>query len=242
MPDNSHLKKTLQNQDFGFLALIDPDLKNDNILEQIIECVNRNNFSAVLVGGSLISDEKYSQRLEQIKNQSNKPIILFPGSSNQIGRHADAILFTSLLSGRNPKYLIDEQVKGAKLIKEYDLSVIPTGYILLDSGSKTAVETISGTIPLDSSDYENVLYHSLAAQYFGMDFVYLENGSGADNAIDCKLIEYVSQNIDIPIIAGGGIKTKEEIQAIKNSGAKFVVLGTLLEQNPDFKFISTLLS
>ena len=242
MPGNFHLKKILQNQDFGFLALIDPDLKNDNILEQIIECVNRNNFSAVLVGGSLISDEKYSQRLEQIKNQSNKPIILFPGSSNQIGRHADAILFTSLLSGRNPKYLIDEQVKGAKLIKEYDLSVIPTGYILLDSGSKTAVETISKTTPLDSSDYKNVLYHSLAAQYFGMDFVYLENGSGADNAIDCKLIEYVSQNIDIPIIAGGGIKTKEEIQAIKNSGAKFVVLGTLLEKNPDSKFISTLLS
>ena len=242
MPDNSHLKKTLQNQDFGFLALIDPDLKNDNILDQIIECVNRNNFSAVLVGGSLISDEKYSQRLEQIKNKSNKPIILFPGSSNQIGRHADAILFTSLLSGRNPKYLIDEQVKGAKLIKEYDLSVIPTGYILLDSGSKTAVETISDTIPLDSSDYENVLYHSLAAQYFGMDFVYLENGSGADNSIDCKLIEYVSKNIDIPIIVGGGIKTKEEMQAIKNSGAKFVVLGTLLEQNPDSKFISTLLS
>ena len=242
MLDNSNLKKTLQNQGFGFFALIDPDLKNDTILDQIIECVNNNNFSAALVGGSSISDEKYSQRLKQIKNKLNKPVILFPGSSNQIDKYADAILFTSLLSGRNPKYLIEEQVKGVELIKEYGLSVIPTGYILLDSGSKTAVETISKTTPLDSSDYKNVLYHSLAAQYFGMDFVYLENGSGAGNTIDCKLIKYVSKNIDIPIIVGGGIKSKEDILSIKNSGANFVVLGTLLEQKPNSEFISTLLS
>ena len=242
MLDNSSLKKTLKKQDFGFFALIDPDLKNDNILDQIIDSINNNNFSAILVGGSSISDSKYHDRLKKIKNSSNKPIILFPGSSDQIGKHADAILFTSLISGRNPKYLIDEQVKGVKLIKEYGLNVIPTGYILLDSGSKTSVETISATTPLNSSDYENVLYHSLAAQYFGMDFVYLENGSGAAKPIDYNLIEYISKNIDIPIIVGGGIQTKEDIKRIKNSGATFVVIGTLLEKNPDSKFISTLLS
>ena len=242
MLSNSLLKKILKKQDFGFFALIDPDLKNDHILEEMIDSINNNNFSAILIGGSLISDKKCDDRIKKIKKYSNKPIILFPGSSEQISRHADAILFTSLLSGRNPKYLIDEQVKGVKLIKEYNLSVIPTGYILLDSGNKTSVEKVSKTTPLDSSDYKNVLYHSLAAQYFGMNFVYLENGSGAKNPIDCNLIEYVSKNIDIPIIVGGGIQNKEDVGRIKKSGARFVVIGTLLEQNPDSKFISTLLS
>ena len=182
------------------------------------------------------------QNRQQIKNQSNKPIILFPGSSNQIGRHADAILFTSLLSGRNPKYLIDEQVKGVKLIKKYNLGVLPTGYLLLDSGDKTSIEKVSETTPLDSSNYDNVLYHALAAQYFGMDFVYLENGSGATKIIDCKLINYISKNIDIPIIVGGGVQDKKDIESIKDAGARFVVIGTLLEKNPNTEFISTLLS
>lgn len=229
-------------QNFGFFALIDPDLKNDIILEKIIKCINDNSFSGVLVGGSSIRDQKYNDRVKEIKQKSNKPIILFPGSSNQISKYADAILFTSLLSGRNPKYLIDEQVKGAKLIKEYNLPVIPTGYLLLDSGTKTSVQKVSDTKPLDVTNYENILYHALAAQYFGMDCVYLENGSGAKTPIDYKLLEYLSKNIEIPIIVGGGIKTKYHVKQIKNSGANFIVIGTLLEENPDSEFISTLLS
>ena len=125
---------------FGFFALIDPDLKNDNILDQIISSVNNNNFSAVLVGGSSIDDGKYEERLKKIKNKIKIPVILFPGSSKQISKHADAILFTSLLSGRNPRYLIDAQVRGTKLIKKYNLSVIPTGYLLLGTENKTSVE------------------------------------------------------------------------------------------------------
>ena len=229
-------------QSFGFLALIDPDLKNDAILDQMIECINNNNFSAILVGGSSMADQKYNDRIKKIKEHSNKPIILFPGSSEQISKHADAILFTSLLSGRNPKYLIDEQVKGVKLIKKYGLDVLPTGYLLLDSGDKTSVEKVSETTPLDSSNYENVLYHALAAQYFGMDFVYLENGSGAMKSINYNLIDYISKNIDIPIIVGGGVKNKKDIESIKDAGARFVVIGTLLEKNPNTEFISTLLS
>ena len=114
----------LHKDNFGFLALIDPDVKNDGILNQLIESINDSKFSAILVGGSSIQDDKYEQRLKKIKEKSNKPIILFPGSSEQISKYADAILFTSLLSGRNPKYLIDEQVKGVKLIKEYKLECI----------------------------------------------------------------------------------------------------------------------
>ena len=144
---SSVLNDLCQNNNFGFLALIDPDLKNDKILDQIIITVNNNNFSAVLVGGSSISDKKYEERLKKIKSSINKPIILFPGSSEQISKFADAILFTSLLSGRNPKYLIDEQVKGVKLIKKYNLPVIPTGYFLLGTNSKTSVEKSVNVAP-----------------------------------------------------------------------------------------------
>ena len=208
----------------------------------MIDCINNNNFSAILVGGSSIVDQKYNDRLKKIKEHSNNPIILFPGSSEQISKHADAILFTSLLSGRNPKYLIDEQVKGVKLIRKYDLSVIPTGYLLLSSKSQTEVEKVSDTIPLNSSDYNNILHHALAAQYFGMHFIFLENGSGAASSVAPDLVQYLSKNIDIPIIVGGGIKTRQEILDIKKAGARFVVIGTHLEKNPNSNDISNLIN
>lgn len=227
---------------FGVLALIDPDLKNDKILDNLISSINDNDFSGVLVGGSSISDHKYEERLKKIKTNINKPIILFPGSSNQISKFSDAILFTSLLSGRNPKYLIDEQVNGVKFIKKYNLPVISTGYLLIGGNSQTSVEIQSQTEPLNPEDYENILNHVLVAEYFGMSFIYLENGSGAENCIDYKLIEYLNSRIKIPMIVGGGVTTKNNILDLKKAGAQFVVLGTVLEQNPNSEFISNLLS
>jgi putative glycerol-1-phosphate prenyltransferase len=238
---SNSLLKILDKDNFGFLALIDPDTKNDVILNQLIESINNSKFSAILVGGSSIEDDKYEQRLQQIKKSSNKPIILFPGSSKQISKNADAILFTSLLSGRNPKYLIEEQVKGVKLIKEYNLEVIPTGYLLLGTSEKTSVEKVSQTRPLDPLDYENVLHHCLAAQYFGMQFIYLENGSGSEVSVDSKLIKYLKSNLDIPIIVGGGIKKTSQIQELKSAGADLIVIGTALEEKPVFGCISKLL-
>ena len=227
---------------FGVLALIDPDLKNDKILDNLISSINDNDFSGVLVGGSSISDHKYEERLKKIKTNINKPVILFPGSSNQISKFSDAILFTSLLSGRNPKYLIDEQVNGVKFIKKYNLPVISTGYLLIGGNSQTSVEIQSQTEPLNPEDYENILNHVLVAEYFGMSFIYLDNGSGAENCIDCKLIEYLNSKIKIPMIVGGGVTTKNSILDLKKAGARFVVLGTVLEQNPNSEFVSNLLS
>ena len=238
---SNSLLKILNKDNFGFLALIDPDAKNDVILNQLIESINNSKFSAILVGGSSIEDDKYEQRLQQIKKNSNKPIILFPGSSKQISKHADAILFTSLLSGRNPKYLIDEQVKGVKLIKEYNLEVIPTGYLLLGSSKRTSVEKVSETKPLDPLDYDDVLHHCLAAQYFDMQFIYLENGSDSENSIDFKLIKYLKSNLDIPIIVGGGIKKTSQIKEIKSAGADLIVIGTALEKKPTSDCVSKLL-
>ena len=238
---SNSLLKILDKNNFGFLALIDPDTKNDTILNQLIESINNSKFSAILVGGSSIKDDKYEQRLKRIKKISNKPIILFPGSSKQISKYANAILFTSLLSGRNPKYLIDEQVKGVKLIKKYNLEVIPTGYLLLGTSKKTSVEKVSQTKPLNPSDYDNVLHHCLAAQYFGMKFIYLENGSGSEVSVDSKLIKYLKSNLDIPIIVGGGIKKVSQIQEIKSAGADFIVIGTALEEKSASNCISKLL-
>ena len=238
---NNSLFNNDDNDDFGILALIDPDLKNDHILEELINSINNNKFAAVLVGGSSISDNKFEQRLKTIKNKINKPIILFPGSSNQISKNADAILFTSLLSGRNPKYLIDEQLKGVKLIREYGLLVISTGYLLIGNISQTTVETTSQTKPLNPDNFQNVLHHALVAEYFGMKYIYLENGSGAEMSINCKLVAYLFKNIKIPIIVGGGIKNKKDIESLKKAGARYVVLGTILEQNPKSEFISSIL-
>ena len=137
--------------------------------------------------------------------------------------------------------VVEEQVKSSQLIHQYKLETIATGYLLLKTDKKSAVEIISDTVPLDMNNEDLVLSHALAAQYFGMRYVYLENGSGADSSVDPNLIKYLSDNIDIPIIVGGGIKTHKQVKNIKNAGARFIVIGTLLEQNPDSKFISSLL-
>ena len=129
-----------------------------------------------------------------------------------------------------------------RLSKKYNLPVISTGYFLLGTESKTSVEKISETVPLDPLDFDNVLNHVLVAQYFGMNLIYLENGSGAGNPVNCDLIEFLSKNIEIPMIIGGGIQNKDDIINIKKAGARFVVLGTILEENLDSVFISKLLS
>ena len=230
MKNKCILKKLLDENNFGILALIDPDHKNDDKLSKILDLVNNNNFLALLVGGSSIQDNIFEKRLSFLKNNTEKPIILFPGSSNQISACADAILFTSLLSGRNPKYLISEQLKGVESIRKFNLDVIPTGYLLIGSNNVTAVETVSQTTPLDPIDFNNILNHALVAQYFGMRYIYLENGSGAKDSIDPKLISYLKKNINISIIVGGGITNNKQIQNLKKAGASFVVIGTLLEK------------
>ena len=234
-------KNLLDSSKFNVLALVDPDQKNDNILDELIQSINSNNFSAILIGGSSISDNQFQNRIKKIKDKSTKPVIIFPGSSEQISQHADAILFTSLLSGRNPKYLIEEQVKGAKLIKQYNLPVISTGYILVGTNLNTSVVSVSQTDPIDPNDYENILNHCLVAQYFGMKYIYLEHGSGANNPIDSKLLKFLKKNINIPIIVGGGITKKDEIIDLQSAGADFVVISTILEQNPNFDFINSIL-
>ena len=216
------------------LALIDPDVKNDNIFPQIIDTVNKSNFDGLLVGGSRIVDDNFNKRLLFIKENTDLPIILFPGDSSQISDNAEAILFLSLLSGRNPKYLIEEQVISARRINDLNIEVIPTGYLLLKTEKKSAVELISNTTPLDMSNTNNVIDHCLAAQYMGNKLLFLECGSNSDSSIELSLLKQIKNKITIPLMVGGGIKNKEMALNLAESGASYLVIGSLIEQTLDF--------
>ncbi len=221
--ENNKSKKPLK------IALIDPDKKNDKSLPKQLEYINNNNFIAAFCGGSIIMDSKYSTRVEYIKNNISIPLIGFPSSAYQIDSNFDAILFMSLISGRNPQYLIGEQVLSAPIIKDLSLEVISIGYILLSNGKKTTVELISGTDGLPVDNHNVVISHALAAQYLGHKMIYLECGSNADAIIDLKLLSKINNLIDIPIIVGGGVKNDKDIDLLTNNGASFVVTSSMIE-------------
>ena len=234
----NQLEKQRKENGTQILALIDPDSKNDPILSEIIKTINHSNYDGILVGGSRISDNNFEKRLKKIKGETNLPIIIFPGDSTQISKTADAILFLSLLSGRNPKYLIEEQVSSSQKIYNYKLEVISTGYILLKTDSKSAVETISNTEPLDMDDSENIISHTLAAEYLGNQLLFLECGSNSNSTINTKLLNQINKVLNIPIMVGGGIKDKNTALELAKNGASYLVIGSLIEQTLDPLFLS----
>ena len=227
----NYLNEKKTNNGFCLLALIDPDKKNDLKLETILSTINNSSFDAILVGGSRIEDNLLEERIKYIKSHTTLPLISFPGSSNQISEQINCMLYLNLISGRNPKYLIDEQVKGAHKIKTLKIETIPTAYILLDGGISTSVSNVSKTTPLAMEDKENVLSHALAGQFMGNKLIYFDCGSGSNNTITSDLLEYVSKNIEIPIVVGGGIKSYKQAHSFYKSGASFVVIGNSLENN-----------
>ena len=231
--NNSYKSITSIKDKLGYckLALVDPDHKNDDKLHLILKKINSSNFNGVLIGGSSISDDKYEERVEFIKKNTDLPLIVFPGSANQITKHIDTILYLNLISGRNPKYLIDEQVKGSLKIYNFNIKAIPTAYILLDGGNTTSVSKVSETKPLSMFDKEKVLSHALAGQYLGNKLIYFDNGSGAKKKIDINLLKYIKKHIDIPIVVGGGLKNNNDIQEVVEAGASYIVLGTYFENS-----------
>ena len=224
-------EKRVENKTLA-VALIDPDYKNDFLLETMIKNINNSNFDVIFIGGSLISDNLFDKRVEFVKKNTNLPVIIFPGSSNQLSKHADAILFLSLISGRNPQYLIGEQVKSAPQIYNIGLEVIPTAYILLDGGSPSSVEIMSNTTPIPMNKNDIILAHALAGEYLGNKFVFLESGSGAKNHAKTEIISIISNKLKIPIIVGGGVNNAQSAHDLALAGASYIVTGTQLENNP----------
>ncbi len=213
----------------GFLLLLDPDRIPQReylrLASHALEC----GVDALLVGSSFVLHSNFGNAVQAIKEVTELPVIIFPGSITQITEHADAILFTSLLSGRNATYLIEEQVKGAPIIKQCGIEPIPTGYLLIESGNLTSVQFISGSSPIPNTKYDIAAAHALAAEYLGMKLVYLEAGSGARTPVPVEMVREVAAYISTPIVVGGGLKDPEAIGSRIAAGASFVVVGNHFE-------------
>lgn len=228
-----YLHEVLAKQNAGYLVLIDPEACEVDKCAKLAHEVERAGADAILLGGSLLTIDLHPIAAA-LKDETSLPIILFPGDSMHLTPHADAILYMSLISGRNPNYLIGEQVKAAPWIQRYDLEPIPTGYILIEGGNRTAVEFMSGTVPIPREKPNIAGPHALAAQYLGMQLVYLEAGSGAKFPIPNNMISTVKSQIEIPLVVGGGIRTPETATEKVNAGADFIVTGNILEKTGSF--------
>lgn len=183
----------------------------------------------IFVGGSFVEVTKTQKTITAIKGFSNLPVILFPGNYSQITETADALLFLSLLSGRNPEYLIEQQVKSVERLRNSNLEIIPTAYILIDGGRECAVHKVSRTQPIPQAKIHRIVNTALAGQFSGKKMIYLEAGSGAKFMVAEKIISEVKKAINIPLIVGGGIKTREQRQSAYNAGADLVVMGNVFE-------------
>jgi len=216
--------------------LIDPDkFGNQQQLKQVLLKTTHYPLELILVGGSLMTTRKLNFTIRSIREMTGGiPIVLFPGNVIQLSGKADGILFLSLISGRNPELLIGQQVVAAPLLSKTNLEVLPTGYMLVDGGGITSAHYMSQSIPLPNDKPELASATALAGHYLGLEYFYLDTGSGASQAVSSQLIRAVSKRIDSPLLVGGGIDTSDKAKAAWQAGADIVVIGSRAEKNPDF--------
>ncbi|MGB5980760.1 MAG: geranylgeranylglyceryl/heptaprenylglyceryl phosphate synthase [Nonlabens sp.] len=188
----------------------------------------------LLVGGSTMQNVDFVAWTKHLKSLTDLPVIIFPGSHDQVAPDADALLFLNLISGRNPDYLIEHQVEAAMKVAELDIEIIPTAYLLLDGGTETAVARISQTSPMDQGDLKRILKTALAGQFMGNQLIYLEAGSGAITPVQNDVVKLIKSHLNIPIIVGGGLRQYQDINDRFNAGAKMIVVGTAIEENLDW--------
>jgi putative glycerol-1-phosphate prenyltransferase len=218
----------------GYMVLLDPDrLDKQDMVRSAVAC-SENGVDVILVGGSFLLSTDFDRTVREIKRAVDVPVIIFPGpDSSQISSAADAILFLSMISGRNPDLLIGQQVKAAPTLKAYGLEPISTGYILVDSGKPTTAEYISNTKPIPRNKPDIAMAHALAARYLGMQCVYLDAGSGAEQMVPEEMVEAVAGYASLPVIVGGGIRRPEDAAKRVAAGASFIVTGSVLEAQRD---------
>lgn len=214
--------------------LLDPDKIDIDTITETTGRINNSTVDLIFVGGSRVEEKATENLVLKLKGLTSIPIVIFPGNYEQITSYADAILFLSLISGRNPEYLINQQVKAVPYLQKSDLEVIPTGYVLIDGGKETAVQRVSDTKPISAKDFDKITQTAVAGMYMGNKLIYLEAGSGALNPINPDVINSVRNSVDIPIIIGGGIRSKKELIQAYKSGADVVVIGTAFEENSNF--------
>ncbi|MFC2104512.1 geranylgeranylglyceryl/heptaprenylglyceryl phosphate synthase [Bacteroidota bacterium] len=225
------INQSVNNNKKLFALLIDPDQHTSESLRGLSINAEKSGVDLILIGGSLLNNDIESS-IEIIKNSTQIPILLFPGSLLQITNKADGILLLSLISGRNPDLLIGNHVIASAHIKRSKLEVLPTGYILVEGGKSTSVEYMSNTKPIPADKIDIAIATAMAGEMLGLKYIYLEAGSGATNSINIKMIKGVKENINIPLIVGGGIKTVDDVKNASLAGANIIVVGNALEKNP----------
>lgn len=233
----SYLKKVVKEKGAGYLPLLDPDRLDDRKLIRMAVHLEEAGVDALLMGSSLLLSATMDNILQDIKKEINIPVLIFPGSLNQVSSYADAILFLSLISGRNPDRLIGDQVKAAPAIKEYGIEPISTGYMLIESGNTTSAQFMSNSMPIPRDKPDIAMAHALAAEYLGMKMIYLEAGSGARHPVPDATVKSVSQYVSVPVIVGGGIRTPEVAAQKVKAGASFIVTGNILEKKGGPKLV-----
>jgi putative glycerol-1-phosphate prenyltransferase len=225
------LLETSQRRGAAYLVLIDPDKIAPEKLPGFITQATDAGADAFLVGGSLITDDSFGRCIETMKKNTDRPVVIFPGGLMQISPKADAILFLSILSGRNPEHLIGNQVLAAPIVKKVGLEAISTAYLLVESGRTTSAEFMSNTRPLPRHKPDIAVAHALAAEILGFKMIYLEAGSGAEHSIPEEMIGAVRKYCSVPLIVGGGIKTPDDARKKVSAGANFIVTGTVFEKD-----------
>jgi putative glycerol-1-phosphate prenyltransferase len=213
-------------------VLVDPDKPTD---EQIIQIAKRSQESGVdffFVGGSLLTNDNLDSCIKLLKIHSKIPVILFPGNTNQLSNKADGFLFLSLISGRNAEMLIGRHVIAAPYLKLSGLEILPTGYMLIDSGKPTSVSYMSNTVPIPNDKFDIAICTAMAGEMLGMKLIFLEGGSGAERSVSDEMIKMVHGSINIPLIVGGGIRTPERAAQCARAGADVIVIGNALEKEP----------
>ena len=215
----------------SFAVLIDPDKVNDNSVEELIQLSLDAQVDYFLVGGSLVISSYLDECVQLIKRSCDIPVILFPGSPSQVSKYADALLYLSLISGRNPELLIGQHVVSAPFVKKSGLEIMSTGYMVIDGGAPTTVSYISNASPLPADKNEIAMCTAMAGEMLGMKLIYMDAGSGAKKAISESMIQKVASCIDVPLIVGGGITTAEKAYLNCKAGADVIVVGNAIEKD-----------
>ena len=215
----------------SFAVLVDPDKVNDKKMQHLVDLATTAKVDYFLVGGSLVISNYIDDCVQYIKRSCDIPVVLFPGSPSQVSKYADALLYLSLISGRNPELLIGQHVISAPVVKNSGLEIMSTGYIVIDGGAPTTVSYISGAAPLPSDKDDIAMCTAMAGEMLGMKLIYMDSGSGAKRPITESMIEKVSQSISVPLIIGGGITDPEKAYLNCKSGADVIVVGNAIEKD-----------
>ncbi|MEE9450270.1 MAG: geranylgeranylglyceryl/heptaprenylglyceryl phosphate synthase [Ignavibacteriaceae bacterium] len=233
-----NLQNTIETKGAAYLVLLDPDKVSGEKLVRFLHHCEKSGVDGFLIGGSLMMSNSFDSFIEKVKVETSLPLIIFPGGVNQVSPVADAILFLSVISGRNPEHLIGKHVIASPLIKQVGIEPISTGYILVESGVTTTAVYMSGSLPVPCNKPEIAAATALAGEYLGMKLIYLEAGSGADKPVPDEMVKAVTDVCSVPVVVGGGIKNPHTARNKVDNGARIIVTGNFFENENNWGLIN----